>query len=293
MKKSISILCGILMNISVFAGDIEKVSAIYEYTSTDPNETPAQVQAKAFERAKQKALADRFNTDVTDISHSLQINRSQGENAETETNVFSIGGTSVRGEWIETLTEEVLEPATFKNGFWQIKVRVVGKARNHSTEKTDIRYTFVRAIEDLESPVTFRDGNDIFLRFSSPVAGSLCVYLVDEDQNAFCLLPYPNQQSGAQAIEANKDYIFFSQKLDKNAEEYVLTCERSIEQNALYVVFSPNAFSKANDQQSGTNWRDQPMPRQLPYADLLKWLARNQTKDESMVVRTSVISIRK
>ena len=71
-----------------------------------------------------------------------------------------------------------------------MKVRVVGRARNYSTEKMDIRYTFVRSVEDLESPVTFRDGNDIYLRFSSPVAGSLCVYLVDEDQNAFCLLPY-------------------------------------------------------------------------------------------------------
>jgi len=51
------------------------------------------------------------------------------------------------------------------------------------------------------------------------VAGSLCVYLVDEDQNAFCLLPYANQQSGAQAIEANKDYVFFYEKFDKNADE--------------------------------------------------------------------------
>ena len=152
---------------------------------------------------------------------------------------------------------------------------------------------FVRSVEDLESPVTFRDGNDIYLRFSSPVAGSLCVYLVDEDQNAFCLLPYANQQSGAQAIEANKDYVFFYEKFDKNADEYVLTCERSMEQNALYVVFSPNTFTKANDTQSVTNWRDQPMPRQLSYADLLKWLARNQAKDEAMVVRTSVISIRR
>ena len=66
-----------------------------------------------------------------------------------------------------------------------------------------------------------------------------------------------------------------------------------MEQNALYVIFSPNTFTKANDTQSATNWRDQPMPRQLSYADLLKWLARNQAKDEAMVVRTSVISIRR
>ena len=95
------------------------------------------------------------------------------------------------------------------------------------------------------------------------------------------------------AVEANKDYVFFYEKFDKNADEYVLTCERSMEQNALYVIFSPNTFTKANDNRSDNNWRDQPMPRQLSYADLLKWLARNQAKDEAMVVRTSVISIRR
>ena len=293
MKKIVSLVCGLCICLALCAGEIQKVSAVYEYTSNNLNETLAEVEANAFERAKQKALEDKFGLDVNSVSNSLQINRASGNNAQTETNVFSLGGTAVRGEWIETISEEIIEPARFSNGFWQMKVRVVGRARNYSTEKTDIRYTFVRSAEDLESPVTFRDGNDIYLRFSSPVAGSLCVYLVDEDQNAFCLLPYANQQSGAQAIEANKDYVFFYEKFDKNADEYVLTCERSMEQNALYVVFSPNTFTKANDTQSVTNWRDQPMPRQLSYADLLKWLARNQTKDEAMVVRTSVISIRR
>ena len=68
---------------------------------------------------------------------------------------------------------------------------------------------------------------------------------------------------------------------------------QSSEHNVLYVIFSPNTFTKAIDQQSGTNWRDEQLPRQLSYEDFMKWLARNQTRDENMVVRREVITIRK
>lgn len=274
------------------AGDIVRVSAVYEYASNNPNETPAQAEANAFAAARLKALEDKFGLDVSNITNTLITSRTEGQSSKSETNVFSAGETAVRGEWIETIQEKVLEKS-FTNGFWVIKVRVEGRARNNSTEKADIQFAFVRDIHDVESPVTFRDGSDIFLRFSSPVAGHLCVYLVDEEKNAFCLLPYPNQQSGSQPIEANKDYIFFSTKQDKDAEEYTLNCQRSSEQNMLLVVFSPNEFTKAADKQGGRNFRDEILPRELTYEALMKWLSRNQTKDPEMLVRSNIITIRK
>jgi len=286
--RIISLLWGITLTAALWAGNIERVSATYEYISNNPNETPAQAKATAFERARQKALEEKFGLDVSQVTSSTITNA----NGSSYSNVFSLGGTSVRGEWVETIKEEVLEEKLL-NGFMMVKVSVVGKARNRSTEKTDIRFAFVRDIRDTESPVSFKDGNDIFMRFSSPAGGSLCVYLVDEQQNAFCLLPYPDQQAGAQPVEANKEYIFFSEQFDRNAQEYTVNCERTSEQNALYVVFSPNRFTKASDKQSGTNWRNEKMPRQLTHEAFLKWLERNQTKDDQMVVRREIISIRK
>ena len=262
MKKIVSLVCGLCICLALCAGEIQKVSAVYEYTSNNLNETLAEVEANAFERAKQKALEDKFGLDVNSVSNSLQINRASGNNAQTETNVFSLGGTAVRGEWIETISEEIIEPAGHNSAF----VDADGK-----------RYIVYHT--------RFNSGNESHL----PMAKQFGI----SEEGWPCLLPYATQQAGAQAIEANKDYVFFYEKFDKNADEYVLTCERSMEQNALYVIFSPNTFTKANDTQSVTNWRDQPMPRQLSYADLLKWLARNQTKDEAMVVRTSLISIRR
>lgn len=271
------------------AKEIVRVEATYEYVSDNARETPEQAERTAIERAKQKALEDKFGIDVSSVTNTFISNNDQS----SQTNVFALGSTSVRGEWIETIKVQVLEPATFKDGFWRVKVHIEGRARNYATEKADIQYTLVKDIQDLESPVTFRDGSDIFLRFMSPIAGHLCVYLVDEAKNAFCLLPYMSQQTGSQAIEADKEYIFFSEKHEHGAQEYTLTCERQSEQNALFIIFSPNEFIKAADHQAGKNFRDESLPRELSYENFLKWLSRNQTKDPKMVVRTSIISIRK
>lgn len=273
------------------AKDIVRVAATYEYVSDNARETPEQAERTAIERAKQKALEEKFGVDVSAVTNTLITNRS-GSDAQSQTNVFSLGGTSVRGEWIETTEQKVLEK-TFVQGFWRVVVHIEGKARNTAAEKADIRYTFVKDVQDLESPVAFRDGSDLFLRFSSPVAGYLCVYLVDEAQNAYCLLPYMSQQTGSQPIEANKDYIFFSSKYDRDAQEYTLNCANSSEQNALYVIFSPNDFTKASDHQAGKNFRDEQLPRELSYEAFLKWLSRNQTRDPNMLVSPSIISIKR
>lgn len=292
MQRSVVLLLLVCVTAFCVAGDIVRVATIYEYVSNNPNEGPEQAKINAFVAAKQKALEERFGLDVSKITNTLQINRNDGKEVKSSSNVFSIGEVAVRGEWIETISEQVLSQS-YVNGFWVVKVRVEGRARNYSTEKADIQYTFLKDVDDMDAPVAFRDGSDLFLRFISPVAGQLCVYLVDETQNAYCLLPYMNNQTGSQRIDANKEYIFFSTKYDNDADEYTLNCERSLEHNAIYLVFSPNDFTKAVDKQGGKNFRDEQLPRELTYEALMKWLAKNQTCDENMVVRREVVTIRK
>ena len=292
MKRILLFVLILALCLPLFAAnDVVRVAATYEYVSDNSRETPEQAERTAIERAKQKALEEKFGVDVRAVTNTLITNR-RGSDAQSQTNVFSLGGTAVRGEWIETTKKEVLEMA-FVQGFWKIRVHIEGKARNTTSEKADIRYAFIKDVQDLESPVTFRDGSDLFLRFSSPVAGYLCVYLIDETKNAYCLLPYMSQQTGSQPVEANRDYIFFSSKYDKGAQEYTLNCANSSEQNALYLIFSPNDFTKAADHQAGKNFRNEQLPRELSYEAFLKWLSRNQTKDPQMLVCTSIIFIRR
>ena len=292
MKRIPLIIYTLLICLVSFAGDIKHISITYEYISDNPNETPEQAERTAIQMAQQKALEEHFGLDVVGITSTMQRNRQEGLQVSSISDVFSLRETSVRGEWIETTSQKVLNKI-FEKGFWHVKVYIAGRARNHSTEKPEIQYTFINNAHDKQNRDQYYDGDDIFLRFTSPISGALCVYLVDAEQNAYCLLPYQSSTIGYQAIDANQEYLFFSTSTDPNADEYTLNTMQSSEQNALYVIFSPNTFTKAADQQAGKNWRDEQMPRQLSYEDLMKWLARNQTRDENMVVRREVVTIRK
>ena len=272
-----------------YANDIKRLSIVYEYTSNNPNETPEQARQNAIEKAKISAMEDAFGIDVSSVNAILQQNRSDGKSS---TDVFSLQETSTRGEWIETTKQDILTEK-FENGFWYIKVRLEGRARSYSSQKADIRFAFINNQHDRENRDQYLNGDDIFLRFSSPVSGSLCVYLIDEEQNVFCLLPYMSTSIGCQHIEANKEYLFFSNAEDRLADEYTLNTQKSVEQNALYVVFSPNMLTKAHDSQSGKNWQDEQLPRQLKYKDFMNWLAKNQTRDNDMIVKKEIITIRK
>ena len=292
MKRTSLVIYTLLICLVSFAGDIKHINITYDYISDNPNETPEQAEQTAIQMAKQKALEEHFGLDVVGITSTMQRNRQEGQQVSSTSNVFSLRETSVRGEWIETTSQKVLNKI-FEKGFWHVKVYIAGRARNHSTEKPEIHYAFINNAHDKQNRDQYYDGDDIFLRFSSPVSGALCVYLVDAEQNAYCLLPYQSSTIGYQKIDANQEYLFFSTSTDPNADEYTLNCMQSSEQNALYVIFSPNTFTKAADQQAGKNWRDEQLPRFLSYEDLMKWLAKNQTRDENMVVRREVVTIRK
>lgn len=292
MKRTSLVIYALLICLVSFAGDIKHISITYEYISDNPNETPEQAEQAAIQMAQQKALEEHFGLDVVGITSTMQRNRQEGQQVSSTSDVFSLRETSVRGEWIETTSQKVLDK-TFEKGFWHVKVYIAGRARNHSTEKTEIQYAFINNAHDKQNRDQYYDGDDIFLRFTSPISGALCVYLVDTEQNAYCLLPYQSSTIGYQKIDANQEYLFFSTSTDPNADEYTLNTMQSSEQNALYVIFSPNNFTKAVDQQAGKNWRDEQLPRFLSYEDLMKWLAKNQTRDENMVVRREIVTIRK
>lgn len=292
MNRVFLTICTLLICLMSYAGDIKHISYTYNYISDNPNETPEQVGQTAIKLAKQKALEVNFGLDVVGITSTIQRNRQEKQQTSTTSDVISIRETSVRGEWIEITKEEILS-RTFDKGFWHVSVRIVGKARNNSVEKAEIQYAFINNAHDRQNRDLYYDGDDIFLRFSAPVSGALCVYLVDTEKNAYCLLPYQSSTIGYQPIEANRNYLFFSSNEDTMADEYTLNTQQSSEHNELYIIFSPNNFTKAADNQSGKNWRDEQLPRQLSYEDLMEWLARNQIQDEYMVVRHEVVTIRK
>lgn len=173
-----------------------------------------------------------------------------------------------------------------------MRVFIEGSAREKSGTPIDIQYAFVNNTHDRENRTSYYDNDDLFMRFSSPVDGNLCVYLVDAEKKAYCLLPYASNGTGSQLVKANEEYTFFNPDKDKNADPLVLTTDKKQELNVLYVIFSPNVLTKAKDNKSGTNWWQQEMPRSFSYEEFVRWLAKNQTADELLQVYTEVITIR-
>ena len=292
MKKIFITIFLLLICLISSADDIKHISITYEYFSNNPNESSADAEYNAIQLAKQQALEEEFGLNVLGISSSLSYSRTEGQNVSSTYDFAAFNETSVRGEWIETIKERVIEKC-FEKGFWRVKVYVEGRARNHSTEKVAIEYALINNSHDRENRTQYYDGDDVYLRFSTPIAGAVCVYLVDTEGMAYCLLPYQSAQEGCQMVEANREYLFFSSAEDREADEYTLNCERSSEQNVIFIIYSPNKFVKASDKQSGKNWLDEQMPRQLDYESFMKWLVRNQTRDEDMVVHREIVTIRK
>ena len=258
--RYVFILLMLLNLLSISAQKIEKVHGEYTYHVPD-NISLEEGKRTALERAKIQAIADAFGTLVSQNNSSIVKN----ENGKSSVDFLSIGGSNVRGEWIETIGEPKFD-IFYESNMLTIKVSIDGKAREIKNAAIDFEAKLLRnGTEEKYESDEFRNGDDLYLYFKSPINGYLAVYLLDENtQQVFCLLPY-------------KPYVFFScQKAEENpneVDEYTMTCEHSMEQNTIYIVFSPNMFAKAIAEDG-----DAGLPRQLPLKEFQKWLGKCKAK---------------
>lgn len=281
-------MAGCIFSICCFSQKIKTVSGEYTYYVPE-NIDLEKAKQIALERVKVQLIADEFGTVVSQNNATTVKN----SNEKSDIDFVSVGGSEVRGEWIETIGEPDFMPS-FDNGQMIIKVHIKGKIREIVSADINFKALVLRnGTEDKYEDDTFKSGDDLFLSFTSPISGYVAVYLVDNDGTAFCLLPYQNQEQGNVKINANERYVFFSEKLSPQdlkayVDEYTMMCSHSQELNQIYVVFSPNTFVKATDGK-----REETLPRELSNEDFQKWLARNRTKDKDMTYKKIAISIRK
>lgn len=272
-----------------FAQKTQRVQSEYIYYAPE-NVTLEKAKRIALERAQIQALADAFGTIVMQ-NNSILI---RNENGNSSSDFFSLGASEVKGEWIETIDEPEYT-ISYEQGMLVVKVRVSGQARELVSAPIDFEARILCNGTDLRHERSdFRDGDDLYLYFQSPVNGYLAVYLLDETmQMVYCLLPYKNSEEVSIPVRRDKPYVFFSEVMAKEedcsiVDEYTLTCSRDMELNDLYVIFSPNQFVKANSQNS-----EELLPRQLDYEDFQRWLAKARGRDKKMQLSKHVISITK
>lgn len=278
----------LLFTIPVFSQKMKTVEGEYTYHAPE-NVSLEEARRIALDRAKIQALADEYGTIVSQTNATRVENR----NGRSDIDFLSIGGSEVKGEWIETEGEPEYD-ISYDQGMLVVKVRVRGKAREIVSAQIDIKAKVLRnGTEDKFESNEFRNGDDLYLSFVSPVSGYLAVYLVDAEQKAYCLLPYRSQTDGIYKVEANRRYVFFNIKEASGKErdmvdEYVMTCSASSEQNQLYILFSQQPFVKAND-----NKNDNLLPRELTFDDFQHWHVNQKKRISDLQNIMQIIRIAK
>ena len=268
------------------AGRTATVSVEYIYHIPE-NVSPTEAREIAFQRAQIQAIADEFGTTVTQTT-SVTIDTS---NEETTSEFLSIGGSDLKGEWVETIGEPVYEYITDGDA---LAARV--KAKGRIRELKDFRIPFDvkilrNGIEDSHESDNFLSGDDMFMSFNASAPGYLSIYLIDANRQAFCLLPYSQQENGLFQVKGNKKYLFFHPDYSADIEKMVvdqLTLDTSVERerNKIVVLFSPNKFYKAADSATSAD-----VPRNLGYDDFKKWLVNLKKRDVDLSVTEKSIVI--
>ena len=294
IHKSTWLVLLMVFPVIAFAQRECKVSGEYTYYAPQ-NITPNEAKAKAVEKAKIQALADAFGT-LIDM-HSTNV--IQNDNGKSNSSFLSLGESSVKGEWIGDTREPETE-ARLEGEFIIAKAKVWGRAREIVSAPIDISAKLLKQTDGQYDEDQFHEGDNLYLSFKSPTKGYLAVYQMFGNGETYCLLPYSEDEDGQFFVKANKKYLLFSKDhsdIKEKCIEYVMTCEKeTAEKNMVYIIFSPNKFTKANDDESNktvrVNDEPKPLPRFLSDDDFQKWLmrCRRADKDMQVIIKPVVIS---
>lgn len=286
-------LCMFLFPVMLCAQRTEKVCAKYTYHAPE-NVTLEMAKRTALERAKIQAIADEFGTVVSQSNTTFVTN----QNGESNTDFFSLGGSEVKGEWIETIGEPEYD-ISYEQELLIVKVKVNGRIRETVNATVDFEAKVLYNDTDSRSEkYEFRHGEQFYLLFKAPVDGYVAVYLLDNASGmAFRLLPDRYDEDGQVKVKRDKEYCFFSKQRAPKGEqvsEYMATCEKDMEVNYLYILFSPNHFYKALDNSVSQKKNSKLMqPNSLSIDKFQKWLTKCRVKDNEMRVEVKNITCRK
>ena len=283
--KARLLIVALLIPTILSAQKTKTVSGSYTYYAPT-SESLDQAKQTALDRAKLEIIAENFGTTVNRSDFSMVEN--SGDKSKVKTT--SIGESQVKGEWIETKGKPEYEFIPDEH-FLVVKVTVTGVIREIVAQKTEYVAKLLRNGDSQRNESdTFKDGDDLFLYFKSPESGFLTVYL-SGPEGVFRLLPYKYGQNESQAVEADKEYVFFKMETASNrlASEYVLCCDSSAEVNRVYVIFSPVGLTKAVDSED----EGELMPAYLPEDAFQKWLSKRLLSDPRLSVQKKDIVIKK
>ncbi len=253
--------------------------------------TPQQADEQALLRAQTAAIDSAFRTNIISMASTMLTESSQSIYMETHS--------SLRGEWVKTIGKPRYRRGFTENGFW-VECTVKGVVREIVNAKVPLEVAVLcNDVEGKTEKLDFKDGENMYLRFRSPVTGWLAVWFYDNTSDMVSLiLPYKASDDIAPRtmVKADQEYTFFSkQKAPKGSNvreilEYDLHCGDQTETNTLIMVFSTKPFTRPVVDSEQLNRRVAP---HVSYEKFNSWLSRAQSQDKDMQVTYRSITISK
>ncbi len=315
MKAIFTILLIFTLNFCLFSQDANVVSTVGKALVQwyPERESLTEARARALELAKIDALENAFGTVITQGNVIYVKNKKTGEKIETNSIFKMIGNTTVKGEIIDVKSEKYDKKVVksrigrkkIKMTYISCKVKVL--ARELTDSDIEIENYPLNSLKILKPVFHFKEGDNLYLYFKSPVNGYLTVFL-DDMSVVQCLLPYRNMPDGleeAMPIKANKEYVFFSDFDEHNyfdddyfAEDtYKLVAADSKDINELVVVFSKEKLNRPifKDASKIVEIDDASyeLPRTMNSIDFKKWLVKIKQFRNDLKINKMQISIEK
>lgn len=254
-----------------------------------------QAKSIALERAKNEIIAQKFGT-VVGVNNYTEVSNVNGKSS---VKYLSLGESEVRGEWIETIGQPSYS-VRYEQNFQVITVSVKGTIREINTAKIAFKAKILRnGTEDRFESDSFKDGDDIYISFESPVTGYVAIFLYDQE-GISRLLPVGTSTDGSTLVQGGEEYVFFKQTVRQYSPStgrttetvmsiYNLVCSSESELNRIYIVFSPNKFARPNDVAGA----EEDIVPSLSFDSFQKWLSRSRKQDVEMAVLQRDITISK
>ena len=197
------ILTGIIIIISsciAYSQNINKVKAKGEYTTKFETNNVELFLSKCTELAKINAIENVFGRVIMQ-GNSTYIQNSINDSKNESYNSFNfISDTYVNGEWISDIEEpEITYPQVEYKGkkeLW-IKVAVNGYVSEIRSVPTSFQFSPLSCDNNINCRTdVFKERQDIFFYFKSPVSGYLAIYLDAPLENkTFKIFPYKKSKN--------------------------------------------------------------------------------------------------
>lgn len=282
-----------LMLLSQTAYSQKKKSVTGEYRMLVPTYmSREEARLTTIEQAKTEALAKEFGTIVSQTNLMLMEQNNQRSNEV----FYSLGQCDVKGVWLKTEGEPIVTEQIIEGEHW-IEAKVKGIARELTSAKVNIENHLLRngKGDEFESE-EYRDGDQFYVSFQSPRNGYLAVYLLDAKRDAYLIVP--NKDEELFPVKRGERYVF----IDDEKEQLILTTEKPMEINQVYIIFSPNKFYSENvsvtndgidlDKYRTDEFKNITRPPYIPCKKFQKWINNLRLKDTEMQVVTKFITIK-